>query len=222
MLMILAVAYAIAIGVHPGVLAIAVTAFVQPLWFLAGTALWAVVARRKRDTAGPDEEARYLEGVAAELRAGASPRAAVEGAAERVGSIDLRRVVRLASLGRPAGAVAAALSEALPANGRLAGAAFRLASDTGARAADVFASLAVRAAESGNLARERRALTAQVRLSAALVGGAPIGVVVLLAASGRAGALLESSAGRVLGSVGLGLLTLGGLTVWVMVWSAER
>jgi Flp pilus assembly protein TadB len=118
--------------------------------------------------------------------------------------------------------VAGALSEALPANGRLAGAAFRLATETGARAADVFADLAVRATEAGDLARERRALTAQARLSAALVGGAPIAVVALLVVSGRASALLESSSGRAIGAIGLALLVAGGLVVWVMVRTAER
>lgn len=220
--MILAAAAAITMGVHPGVLAIAATAFLQPWWFLAGTALWAVVANGRSPSAGPDEEARYLEGVAAELRAGASPRAAVEGAAGRAPSIDLRRVVRLASVGSPAPEVAGALSEALSANGRLAGAAFRLATETGARAADVFADLAVRATEAGDLARERRALTAQARLSAALVGGAPIAVVALLVVSGRASALLESSGGRAIGAIGLALLVAGGLVVWVMVRTAER
>ena len=222
MLMALAAAAAIAMGVHPGVLAIAATAFLQPWWFLAGTVVWAVVANVRSPSAGPDDEARYLEGVAAELRAGASPRAAVEGAAGRAPSLNLWRVVRLASVGRPVPEVAGALSEALPANGRLAAAAFRLATETGARAADVFADLAVRAVEAGDLIRERRALTAQARLSAALVGGAPIAGVALLVVSGRASALLDSTGGRTIGAIGLALLVAGGLVVWAMVRRAEH
>lgn len=222
MLMVLAAALGLVLGVHPGVLAIAATAFLQPWWFLVGTAVWAVVANRGRPQAGPDEEARYLEGVAAELKAGASPRAAVSGAAGRAPSLDLGRVVRLASLGRPAPEVAGALSEALPTNGRLAGAAFRLAAETGARAAEVFADLAVRSSEAGDLVRERRVLSAQARLSAALIGGAPVVVVVLLAASGRAKVLLESSSGRAIGAIGVALLLSGGLVIWVMLRSAER
>jgi Flp pilus assembly protein TadB len=86
----------------------------------------------------------------------------------------------------------------------------------------VFADLAVRAVEAGDLIRERRALTAQARLSAALVGGAPIAVVALLVVSGRASALLDSTGGRTIGAIGLALLVAGGLVVWAMVRRAEH
>jgi len=65
-------------------------------------------------------------------------------------------------------------------NGRLAAAAFRLASSTGGKVAGLFHSLAARAADVGRLERERRALTAQARASAWVVGSLPVAVLVML------------------------------------------
>ena len=87
---------------------------------------------------------------------------------------------------------------ALPVNGRLAAAAFRLAAVTGGRVAALFHTLAARAAEVGRLNRERRALTAQARASAWVVGGVPLAL--LAAAGGRpggSGRLLAEPAGVV-------------------------
>ena len=89
--------------------------------------------------------------MAGEVEAGASIRQAVVAAADRAAVLDLARVVRLAAAGRPAGEVSAALEQALPLNGRLAGAAYHLVVETGARASAVFAGLAVRAADVGEL-----------------------------------------------------------------------
>jgi tight adherence protein B len=205
--------------------AVAIVAFGlwQPGWFLVGAGVWAVVARlRSRETAGPDDEAAYLRGVAAELAAGSSLRSAVANA-EPVSPMPLDRARRAAVSGRPATAVATALGEALPVNGRLAGPAYRLAADTGGAAATVFASLADRAAREGELARERRALTAQARLSAWIVAGAPATLVILFYATGRGSALLRLGfVGIVVAAVGFGLQAAGVLVVWLMLRRAER
>jgi Flp pilus assembly protein TadB len=123
--------------------------------------------------------------------------------------------VHLAAAGRPAGEVVPALQVALPVNGRMAGAAYRLVSDTGGRAAAVFAALAVRAADAGDIERERRALTAQARLSAWLVGGFPAGVTVAMAVVGRGPSL--QGAGAVISLLGIGLIVAGGTGVALMV-----
>jgi Flp pilus assembly protein TadB len=113
--------------------------------------------------------------------------------------------------------VAAALGAALPYNGRLAGAAFRLAATTGARAADVFAALAARAAATGELQRERRVLTAQSRLSALVVGGAPLVLGGLVLGAGNGGSLLAAgSPGRGVVALGLALELAGLAVIWAM------
>jgi Flp pilus assembly protein TadB len=81
--------------------------------------------------------------------------------------------------------VAADLVRTLPENGRLVAAAFRLSAWSGARVAAVFDNLASRAAEAADLSRERSAATVQARLSAAIVGLAPLAISLFLFATGR-------------------------------------
>ena len=140
-----------------------------PVVFLAGVAGWTLWARRSPAASGPSAEADLLRGMAAELAAGASLRGALVAASDRAPSLDLHRAVRLAAVGFPARDVGEALREALPHNGRLVAPAFRLAAETGGRAAGIMTTLAARADDVGALARERRALTAQARLSAWIV-----------------------------------------------------
>jgi len=215
-------ALSLAAGAPALVVAVAALAFWRPLWLLAAAALWAVLARRRRRRAGPGDEADFLQGLAAELGAGAALRSAVVAAAARAPALDLGRVCRLAGAGLPAAEVGDALEGALPVNGRLAAAALRLASSTGGRAAGLFQSLAGRAAEVGRLERERRALTAQARASAWVVGGLPLALLVMLVATGRAGALLSAPAGPAVLAVGLGLEAAGIGIVWLMVRGAGR
>jgi tight adherence protein B len=218
------IALALAAGAPLPALGVAVLAMWQPLWLLAAAAVWALLARRRkrRGGAGPADEAGFLQGLAAELDAGASLRAAVTAAATRAPALDLSRACRLAAAGLPAGEVGEALQAALPGNGRLAAAAFRLASATGGRVAALFHTLAGRAAEVGRLNRERRALTAQARASAWVVGGVPVALLLLLAASGRLGSLLSNPAGAAVLAAGLGLEAAGVTVVWLMVRGAGR
>ena len=131
--------------------------------------------------------------------------------------------VRLALAGAPAAAVAARLESALPANGRHIGVAFQLAAETGAGAVPVFQRLAERAGRVAEISRERAVLTAQAKLSAAVVGGAPVAVVVVLLASGRAAVLTEGgSVGLMVGVVGVGLVASGLAVVWVMLRRSAR
>ena len=224
MLSAVVLALALAAGAPSPVLGVAVLAMWQPLWLLAFAAVWAVVAHRRRrlTRAGPADEGGFLQGLAAELDAGASLRAAVVAASTRAPALDLAWACRLADAGLPAEQVGEALQIALPVNGRLAAAAFRLAAATGGRVAALFHTLAARAAEVGRLNRERRALTAQARASAWVVGGVPVALLLLLTLTGRTGRRLADPAGGVVLAVGLALEAAGVAVVWLMVRGTGR
>jgi tight adherence protein B len=222
MLSAVVLSLSIAAGAPLLVVAVAALAFWRPLWLLAAAGLWAVLARRRQGRPGPGDEVDFLQGLAAELGAGAALRSAVVAAAARAPALDLGRACRLAGAGLPAEQVGEALQSALPVNGRLAAAAFRLASATGGRVAGLFHSLAGRAAEVGRLERERRALTAQARASAWVVGSLPIALLIMLGITGRAGTLLGTAAGPLVLGVGLGLEAAGVTVVVLMVRRADR
>jgi Flp pilus assembly protein TadB len=224
-LTVVLLAMGLAIGIHPAALAIVAVAAVEPRIVLFGAAVWAVIAavRRRSERITPDDEATYFRALAAELRAGASLRSALGEAAHRVPALGFDRPVRLALAGAPMGDIAAIVEGRLPANGRLAAAAFRLSDWSGARVADAFEGLAERATGAAELVRERRAATTQARLSAIVVGGAPVAFALLLFASGRGSGLMAHGpiGGFVLAS-GLVLEILGLGLVAVIVRRAER
>ena len=210
-------------GLPLPVVGAATLAAAQPLWFGAALAGWAVFSWMRRPAGpGPGDEAAFLRGLAGELTAGASLRGSVTAAAERSPALDLGPATRLAEAGLPGERVGEALGSALPVNGRLVDAAFRLAAESGARVAGMMQTLAGRAAEVGRLDRERRALTAQARASAWVVGGAPLLLLALLGLSGRLGPLLRDPAGPPILAVGLGLQAAGAVVVWLMLRSAAR
>ena len=215
---------ALALGVPPPVVAFGVLALWQPWWCGAAALAWAGYTYRRRSTAllRPDAEADFLRGLATELEAGASLRSGVVAAAQRVPSLHLGEATRLAAAGMPADRIGAYVGRALPVNGRLAAAAFRLAAASGGRVATLIHALAARAAETGRLRREESALTAQARASAWLVGGAPLLMLAGLLITGRAGRLISDPAGPVVLSIGLAFEVLGVTTVWAMLRKARR
>lgn len=183
---------------------------------------WSIPWRRSPGP-GPGDEVAVLNGLAAELRAGASLRVALVAGAERAPQLDLGRAVRAAETGQPMSEVAAELTEVLPVNGRLVAAAFRLTATSGGRAAAVFEELALRAAEAGELSRERRALTAQARLSAFVVGALPAAMMGVLLITGKAQALLAAGpVGHAIAAVGVGLELVGLAVVTIVLRNAER
>ena len=213
----------VASGAPLPIVAAVALALIHPVWFLVAVAVWAVVGRRRRAVPGPDEEAAFLRGLAAELSAGSGLRAGVVAAAGRAPGLDLARSARLCSAGRPAAEVGAALGDALPVNRSAIGAAFRLSSHTGGPIAPLIDTLAARAEAMGRLERERRASTAQARLSAWVVGGLPIGLIVLALATGTgpgAGDLGPVGVGLV--GAGLGLIGAGSIVVAVMARRVVR
>ena len=173
-------------GSSPLPLLVVFMAFRLPILALVGAAVWVAQdwLRRERGPT-PDEEAEFLEGVVTELYGGASPRLAVIRSAERSTAVDARQAMRAASLGLDSTRLAGALASAMPLNGRLAGAAWAISSESGAPFGPVMQLLSQRAAERGRLLRERSALTAQARASAWMVAGLPMGLFLALLLSGR-------------------------------------
>jgi len=198
-------------------------AVLHPVWFLVGVALWAVARHRRAEGPTPDDEAVFLRGLAAELSAGASLRGGVVAAAGRAPSLDLHKAARLCSAGRPATEIGRALEDSMRVNREAVSAAFRLASLTGGAIAPVVEALAERAEADGRLGRDRRALTAQARMSAWVVGGAPVVLIVLGILTGAGPDVDElGTGGSILVLAGLALILSGSLLVWAMVRRAER
>lgn len=225
MLTAVLLAAGLAAGVPPIIIAIAALAAIEPRLILAGAAVWGVVAalRRRPVRVAPDDEATLFRAMAAELRSGASLRGALAEAAHRVPQIELDRPVRLAAAGMSMTDVAGSVEPQLPVNGRLAAAAFRLSDWSGARVADTFEGLAEKAAASADLARERKAATAQARLSALIVGVAPLVFTLLLVVTGRgSGLVAHGGIGWLVLGVGITLEVVGLVVVAVIVWRAER
>ena len=101
---------------------------------------------------------------------------------------------------------------ALPTTGEEARLAVLVANHSGGAVADVFLRLADRAATAADLDRQRRILTAQSRLSAAIVGGLPL-VWLVFGGVGRLQALVEGG-GAAIAAAGLGMETIGVAMVW--------
>lgn len=224
MLTVVLLAAGLASGVHPAVVALAALGSIEPRLVLVGAVAWGVVAavRRRRDRITPDDEAAYFRAVSAELRAGASLRGALGEASHRVPALSLGPAVRYAEAGAPMSEVAESVADCFPENGRLAAAAFRLSDWTGARVADTFEGLADRAAAAAELARERTAATAQARLSALVIGVAPIAFATLLFATGRgSGLMAHGMIGILVLGTGLALELLGLAVVAAIMRRAE-
>ena len=189
---------------------------------LAVLAVWARTTSDRGVSPG-DDEAIFLRGVAAELASGAGLRGALTAAGERVPALELGAVGRGLAAGVPIDEAAGALEQRLAINGRRVGAAVRLVAASGARAAAVFARLAEQAAGEADLARERAVASAQARLSAWVVAGAPLVAMALLAVSGRMGSLVGAgSIGWLILFVGFGLEAAGVATVVVMLRADGR
>lgn len=225
MLIALLLAAGLVLGVHPAALTLAGLAAIEPRLVLLGAAAWAVVhaMQRRRRRVTPDDEATYFRALSAELKAGASLRGALGEAADRVPDLSLDQAVRFAAAGTPMAEVADVVEVQFPENGRLAGAAFRLSDWSGAQVADTFAGLADRASSSAELARERKAATAQARLSAIVIGIAPAVFAALLLATGRGSGLVDHGViGLSILGIGLTLEVLGLLVVALIIRRAER
>ncbi len=156
-----------------------------------------------------------VERVASELRAGGTIATAIAGvgASDSVLARDLARVETRVALG-------ASLVDALRAWVRerdadgvdVAAGAFAMCATVGGPGADALDGLAASLRDRLSVAAEARALSAQARLSAFVVGGTPLLYIAwsALADRGALDALTGTTAGRLCLLVGIGLEALGG------------
>ena len=183
---------------------------VLPWWAsVAGVAagIWVVLRKSRPD---PYQEVAYLQAVSAELRAGRSLRQALVDAGTRAPDLDLAHVARLCRTGRPMVEVARAASSALPGTGRLAGAAVRIAAESGGRVSAAFATLAGIQADRIELQREMRAAGAAARASVAVLTVLPVGGLLTAAATGMLSELMSmGTVGPILVGTGAALLVSG-------------
>jgi len=196
-------AWGFASGVPILVLALAGLAVYEPglaLGLMIGLVLFG-----RYQAKSEEYEGAFLQAVAAELRAGAGLRLALADASERVPARSLSSVARLARAGRPLDEIADTLAAGLERHGPLTAAAIRIAGTTGGRVADTFDELALLAAEDMQMEGERRAATAQARISAWIVGGLPVAYLAYAAAGGRLSVLWNA------GTIGVVVLGVGGL-----------
>jgi len=177
-----------------------------------------VFARSRRERAFVAGLPAALEQVAAELRGGGTVAAAVDRIAAEPGAVsaDLRRVHVRTQLGLPLADALAGWPADHDAPGvRAAAGALAVATTLGGRAADAIDGLASSLRHRLDAVAEARSLSAQARLSAVVVGAAPLGYLAFSAMVDPAAvtALVGTGLGRVCLVVGLALEALAGL--WI-------
>jgi tight adherence protein B len=176
------------------------------------------VARSRRERRFTAALPRALEQIAAELRGGGTVGEAVERLARTEGPVarDLRRVVARTRLGLGASdALAAWPVEHDTPGTRAAAGALAVATTMGGRSADAIDGLAASLRHRLDAEAEARALSAQARLSAVIVGTAPLGYVVFAGVVDPPSvtALVGTGVGRVCLVLGLGCEALA--AVWI-------
>jgi Flp pilus assembly protein TadB len=189
--------------------------------FLGGVAVLALVGLKRRSDRrrDPSDEAAFLRSVSAEVRSGASLRHGLLSAVAAEPKLPLAEVGRLAAAGAPFRRIAPVLEEAMPYNGRLVAAVLRMSDRIGGGASALFSHLASITDEDAAIAAERRVATAQARLSAAVVVGAPLIFTILLLVSG--GRDLFSGPGLAIAALGLALQLIGLGVVAAMLWRSR-
>jgi len=184
-----------------------------------------VLARSRRERAFAAGLPAALEQVAAELRGGGTVAAAVDRLAAADGAVaaDLRRVHGRTQLGLPLAEALASWPAEHDAPGvRAAAGALAVATTMGGRAADAIDGLASSLRHRLDAVAEARSLSAQARLSAVVVGAAPLGYLAFAALvdPGAVTALVSTGVGRVCLVVGLGLEALAALWIRRILRSA--
>lgn len=217
MVTVVAAAVALAAGVPALHVGAALLVMTSPQLFLVASAGWAVWSRL-RPAPPPAAESEVLRLLAAELRSGSSLPMAVASADRRFPVVGLQRAARLAVAGTPDDVFGAALAERLHMNGALVGRAIAVGSRTGAPLAGLLERLAAHADHQAELGRELRAVTAQARLSALVVGGGPLAFTGILLAAGAVDApWTVSGAAAVMTVTGVLLQATGLGAVWLLI-----
>jgi tight adherence protein B len=216
-----------------GVLAVGVLAAAFAPALALPSALGAIVAgpvglrmaRGRRERRFAARLPAALEQVAAELRGGGTVAAAVERLADGSGAVarDFRTVRARTHLGLPLEDALASWPADHDAPGvRAAAGALSVAATMGGKAAEAIDGLATSLRHRLDAIAEARALSAQARLSAVVVGAAPLGYLAFSAMVDPAAvtALFDSGVGRICLVVGLGLEALAGLWIRRILRSA--
>jgi tight adherence protein B len=182
-------------------------------------AIWALHLSKREQPSRWSVDVRFSRGVADELRGGSSLRQALAVAAEEINEGGLARACRS---GRPYDELASGVEACLSIIGPAAGAAIRIAGDSGGRVADAFEAIALLADDEQELRNERRVASAQARASALIIAALPALLLALLVGTGRVDVLLSGGPLAVgLMTVGFVLITVGLLAIWQMVRRAE-
>lgn len=206
---------AFALGVEPRRLALLAGAVYLPL--VVGVLIGLHWFRAR-----PDDEnspAIFCEGVASELRAGATLRDALATAATSVGS-DPTQVG--SSSASPMTEVAAHVAEKFPGIGEELRLTVLAASRSGSDAAALFDEIGSLAIARADVRREVRMATAPGRATALVLLGAPLVYLVSQIGSGGLADLLASPEQRMVGMIGLGLFLLGLAVACLVLWRASR
>ncbi len=205
----------LAAGLSGLALAPAVAVVASAVAFVGGPASLHL-ARHRRDRRTAEAVPMMLEGAAAELRGGATVERAVDAAASGDGALapDLRRVLARVGVGARFGDALASWPDERDIPGvRAAAGSLALAAEVGGPAADALDGLASSLRERLGAIADARALSAQARLSAVVVGAGPVGYLVLsaLADPAATGRLFSTRSGQVCLVAGLLFEALGAL-----------
>ena len=208
-------AVAFALGVDPRRLAILAGVAFLPY---AVVGLIALVVWKSRAV----EESRpalFCEGVASELRSGATLRDALTTSVTSVGA----RSHSLGLLsGSPMTEVAAIVASEFPNIGEELRLTIVNASRSGSDAAALFDEIGSLAIAQSEISREVRVATAPGKLTALVLVGAPMLFMASQLGSGDLGRLLASSEQRVVALIGLGVFALGFGISSLVLWRAGR
>lgn len=166
----------------------------------------------------PEEDIRpslFCEGVASELRAGASLGSALTNAATSVGS-------QVRFLGLTMTEVAAQVAEEFPTISDELRLSITNAGRTGADTAALFDEIGSLALAQSEIRREVRTATAPGRATALVLIAAPVLYIGSRLSSGSLDRLFASPHQRYAGVIGLGLFAVGLVAVSLVVWRAGR
>lgn len=213
-MVVTALAAAYALGVDLRRLLLLAGAVYAPL---ASAGAIAVLAWKTR----PDRRhvsAVFCEGVAAELRAGATLRDSLVTAAGSVGRdvSALKVFPNAVAIGDVAVEIAAGFPE-IEQELRLT---VLNAASSGTDAADLFDEIGSLAMSKAEILHEVRVATAPARATALFLVGAPAVYVMSRLSSGGIDSLIASSPQRIVALVGLGLFLLGALVTALLMWRA--
>lgn len=199
------------LGVSMRRLALLAAAIYAPI-VLVALGLFAVWMQRS-STASP--AVAFCDGVAGELRAGASLRSAVKEAAESVGE---DRLANAASTVAPMAEVAAEAAAAFPGIGREVSTMIPAVAGSGAGGADLFDEVGTLALAQEEVAREVRIASAPAKVTGLVFVAAPILWLLLQARTGSLGALLSRPGQRIVVIVGLSLFLIGAALATIVLW----